>query len=143
MTYFVLDPRLAAETFRLGSLDLCEALLMNETRFAWLILVPRRMGLAELYELTRPDRELLVEEIAVVSEALARYASACKMNVAALGNHVAQLHVHVIARREDDEAWPNPVWGAGVRRPYPEGDGESVAAALARALHIAPNANTL
>jgi len=108
---FVLDPRLAADTVSLGDLPLCRVLLMNDRTYPWLILVPRRAGLAEIIDLQAAGRAVLTEEIAAASAAL-RAATGChKLNVAALGNMVRQLHVHVIARFEGDAAWPGPVWG--------------------------------
>ena len=129
MSGFALNPRLAADTFPVGLLDLCEVRAMNDRRFPWLILVPRRA--------------LLIEEIAETSEALKRLTGADKMNVAALGNEVRQLHIHVIARRIGDAAWPGPVWGKGVRDSYAQGDGAAFARAVAKALRLHPNANAL
>ena len=108
---FALDPRLAADTLRLGSLKLCEVLLFNDSRFPWLILVPARAGLVEIVDLNAEDRALLMQEISIASQALKKVTNCHKLNVAALGNQVRQLHVHVIARFEADAAWPNPVWG--------------------------------
>ena len=115
---FALDPRLAADTLPLGSLKLCEVLLFNDSRFPWLILVPARAGLVEIVDLIEEDRALLMQEVSLTSEALQKLTNCHKLNVAALGNQVRQLHVHVIARFEADAAWPNPVWGRGERVPY-------------------------
>ena len=91
---------------------------MNDARFPWLLLVPRRAGMTEIIDLAGPDRTALFEEIVAVSTAL-RAATGCdKLNVAALGNSVAQLHVHVIARFHGDAAWPKPVWGSGAAVAY-------------------------
>jgi diadenosine tetraphosphate (Ap4A) HIT family hydrolase len=127
---FALDPRLAADTLAIGDLALSRALLMNDARFLWVILAPRREGVSELCELDRADRAVLVEEIAAISEALRAMPGVDKINVGALGNIVRQLHVHVVARRADDEAWPGPVWGAGVARPYEPQEGRAIACAL-------------
>jgi len=108
---FALDSRLAADTLALGDLSLCRALLMNDARWPWLILVPRRAGVRELIELPDTDRHTLIEEISLASRALQTLFSPDKLNVAALGNVVEQLHIHIIARRRDDPAWPAPVWG--------------------------------
>lgn len=143
MPGFTLDARLVEDTLPVGRLDLCEVRLMDDTRFCWILLVPRRAGLAELYELTRAERGVLMEEITSASETLSRFAKADKINVAALGNQVRQLHVHLIARHEGDDAWPGPVWGAGARKPYSSDEGRIKAAAFARALNLAENANTL
>jgi diadenosine tetraphosphate (Ap4A) HIT family hydrolase len=117
---FELHPRLAADTFNVGDLRLCRVLLNNDARFPWCILVPRIAGLRDLHQVPVTDRVQLFSEIEQVSLALEALADADKMNVAALGNMVPQLHVHVIARREDDVAWPMPVWNAGAAQPYSE-----------------------
>jgi len=126
---FALDPRLAADTFGVGELTLCRVLLMNDSRFPWLILVPRRDALSEIHELSAEERARLVEEAAFAGERLKALTGAKKINTAALGNMVSQLHVHVIARFEDDAAWPGPVWGVGKAAPYaPEAAAARVAA---------------
>jgi len=110
---FVLDAQLAADSLPLAELSLSKLRLMNDVRFPWLLLVPRRPDLAELIDLKDDERRILFDEISMVSAAL-RAATACdKLNVAALGNVVRQLHVHVIARFVTDAAWPKPVWGSG------------------------------
>ncbi|SEQ60925.1 Diadenosine tetraphosphate (Ap4A) hydrolase [Faunimonas pinastri] len=118
MTPFLLDPQLAADTIAVGDLSLSSLLLMRDARFAWLILVPRQAELAEIVDLAEPDRMRLMTEIGVVSEALRDVAPCDKLNVAAIGNMVRQLHVHVVARRIGDAAWPRPVWGSGAAEPY-------------------------
>jgi diadenosine tetraphosphate (Ap4A) HIT family hydrolase len=115
---FALDDRLAADTLFLADLPLCRVLLMNDSRFPWLILVPRRAGLSELHDLAAPERAQLIEEAAQAGERLKAVTGAKKINIGALGNIVAQLHVHVVARREGDAAWPGPVWGSGAPAPY-------------------------
>lgn len=111
--HFSLDPRLENDTAPVVSLPLTDVRLMNDARFPWLIMVPRRAGKAELIDLDPADRAILMEEIATVSGAL-KSATACeKLNVGALGNAVRQLHIHVIARFSADPAWPGPVWGHG------------------------------
>jgi len=125
---FALDPRLAADTRPVGDLPLSRVLLMDDARFPWLVLVPRRAGLVDLDDLPRDDRITLLDEIDRASRALRALAAPDKLNVAALGNLVAQLHVHVVARFRDDAAWPRPVWGVGERAPYPAGAaGERIA----------------
>lgn len=115
---FALDPRLAADCVVIGELALSRLLLMNDSRYDWLILVPRRADLAELIDLDEATHAVLSTEIRAVSQALLQQASPFKINVAALGNVVRQLHVHVIGRRENDAAWPGPVWGVGAAQPY-------------------------
>lgn len=131
---FTLHPQLARDCHDLGELPLCRLLLMNDARFPWCILVPRRPGLRELHDLAGGDRSALLEEIDAVSRALQETAGAHKINVAALGNQVPQLHVHVIARQRDDAAWPGPVWGQGTAEPYAPGVLDDRVTALRRAL---------
>lgn len=131
---FTLDSRLAADSIVLGDMLLSRVLLMNDARFPWLILVPRRPNLREFLDLAATERAILMEEIAKASSALKDVTQAEKLNVAALGNMVPQLHVHVIARFAGDPAWPNPVWGRGQAKPY-EGDAaEKFAAEIGRRL---------
>ncbi len=118
---FSLHEQLAADTFYLGDLPLCRVLLMTDARFPWLVLVPRIEAVREIHELAETDRFRLVEEITLSARQLQRHAMADKMNIAALGNQVPQLHIHVIARFHADSAWPNPVWGRGPAEPYPAG----------------------
>ncbi len=116
---FVLNERLEADTVEVLKLDLCTVRLMQDQRFGWLILVPRRAGLVELTDLRPADRHLLMDEVACCSALLQSvFSDTHKMNIGALGNMVRQLHVHVIARRTSDAAWPNPVWGVGAAEPY-------------------------
>ena len=116
---FALDPRLADDTLVVGDLPLSRVLLMNDSRFPWLILVPRRGGLSELHDLSRHERAALIEEAARAGEKLKSLTGAAKVNIGALGNIVSQLHVHVVARFAGDAAWPGPVWGTGKATPYP------------------------
>ena len=124
---FALDPRLAADTDEIGDLALCRVLLMNDARYPWLILVPRRANLTEIIDLDRADRAVLIEEIARASEAVRALPGVEKINVGALGNIVRQLHVHVVGRAVGDTDWPGPVWGAGAARRY---DPEAAAALI-------------
>ena len=115
---FVIHPRLLADTHRLGALAVADLLLMNDVRFPWCILVPRIADARELHALPRDTVIALLDEITLTAATLERLFKPVKMNVAALGNQVPQLHVHVIARRSDDAAWPAPVWGVGQAVPY-------------------------
>ena len=108
---FVLDATLEADTIGVTTLPLCVVRLMNDRRFPWVILVPARRAAAEIIDLEPADRATLIEEIALVSGVMRERFRPTKLNVAALGNVVAQLHVHVIARFASDHAWPRPVWG--------------------------------
>ncbi len=132
---FTLDRRLREDTVALGRLDLCRVLLMDERRWPWVILVPERADVAELWELQPVDRAALVEESALVGERLARAFSADKLNVAMLGNRVRQLHVHHVVRHEGDPFWPDPVWGHG-REPLPEAERAERTAAVRAALGV-------
>jgi diadenosine tetraphosphate (Ap4A) HIT family hydrolase len=117
---FTLDPRLAADTRLLASLPLCDVRLMDDARYGWLVLVPRRDGLVEIADLDEGEQATLWHEVNRAAAAL-RAAMPCdKLNLGALGNIVRQLHVHVVARREGDAGWPGPVWGHGQREPCAE-----------------------
>jgi diadenosine tetraphosphate (Ap4A) HIT family hydrolase len=118
MREFELHPRLAADTVVIADWKLCRVLLMNDARYPWLILVPRRNDVTEIFELAPEDREMLMAEIALASERLKHFSHAAKINVGALGNLVPQLHIHIVARNPSDAAWPGPVWGNGQSEPY-------------------------
>jgi diadenosine tetraphosphate (Ap4A) HIT family hydrolase len=134
---FTLDPRLAADTLVVGDTRLSRLLLINDARFPWLIVVPRRANLAELADLAPDERALLMEEIVAASHALSKLEGVEKINVGALGNVVRQLHVHIVGRAQGDAAWPGPVWGVGVRQPYEHAKSQQLARALTQALtHI-------
>ena len=111
MSDFALDPRLAADTVAVTELPLSSLLMMRDGNYPWLILVPRRAGAVEILDLEPADRARLWREVEAVAAALRAETGADKLNVAALGNVVAQLHVHVVARFRGDAAWPAPVWG--------------------------------
>ena len=117
---FALDPRLAADTRLVVSLPLCDVRLMNDTRYAWLVLVPRRDGLTEIVDLTDDDQSELWREVNLAARALRAVAPCDKLNLGVLGNIVRQLHVHLVARCAGDAAWPGPVWGHGKLQPCPE-----------------------
>lgn len=133
---FSLDPNLDNDTHEIGRMDLSRVLLMNDARFPWIILVPERAGLSELIDLAPADRIQMWDEIARTSEALKSMYGPDKLNVAALGNIVRQLHVHVIARFASDPAWPKPVWGSGAPVAYEPHRLGIFAARLAKTLGI-------
>jgi diadenosine tetraphosphate (Ap4A) HIT family hydrolase len=116
-TGWSLHPQLAADTVPVCDLTLSRLLAMNDANFPWLILVPRRAGVSEIIDLG-DEQSLLMDEISLVSWALKEETHCDKLNVAAIGNVVPQLHIHIVARRKDDAAWPKPVWGAVPRRDY-------------------------
>lgn len=131
---FSLHPQLAKDCLDLGRLGLCRLLLMNDANYPWFILVPEREGLRELHELDDADRARLWEESALLSRTLVDGFAPDKLNVAALGNQVPQLHVHHIVRYRHDPAWPNPVWGKLAPKPYYGAEAEKLAALLRRLL---------
>lgn len=108
---FALHPQLEKDCVVLGSFELCLLLLVNDSHYPWFILVPQREGIREIYELSEEDQALLLRESSAFSKALQRIFKADKLNVAALGNMVPQLHIHHIARYKNDVAWPGPIWG--------------------------------
>lgn len=118
MAAFELDGRLGGDSELVMKLGLCQLRLIDDRRWPWLVLVPQRPGITELFELKPLDQALLTFETNLAAEALKKVTDATKVNVGALGNIVRQLHVHVIARHENDPNWPGPVWGFGRREPY-------------------------
>lgn len=116
--YFKLHPQLEQDTLCVGELSLCKILLMDDRRFLWLILIPKRKNIKEIIELTQEEALLLMGEVCLVSNILKEFKNPDKLNVAALGNMVPQLHIHVIARFISDAAWPQSVWGIGSAEPY-------------------------
>jgi len=135
---FVLHPQLAADTAPVGDLALARVLLANDANYPWLILVPRRPALVELIDLEENEQVQLMAEIDAAARALKAITECEKLNIAALGNQVPQLHVHVIGRRHTDAAWPKPVWGAGPPTAYIDAVRDGFVAALRRALQITP-----
>jgi diadenosine tetraphosphate (Ap4A) HIT family hydrolase len=133
-----LDPLLADNSMAVGDLALSRLLLASDANYPWLVLVPRRPGLVELIDMAANDRAQLVAEVDATARALKAITECDKLNVAALGNQVAQLHVHVIARRHGDAAWPAPVWGTVPPIAYNPAVRDGLIAALRRALQIAP-----
>lgn len=118
MSAFKLHPQLAQDTHWVLDLPLCQVLLMNDSRYPWVILVPRRNGVREIYEVSVADRQQLWAESDLISRALQALFQPDKLNIAALGNVVEQLHVHHLARFRTDAAWPAPVWGKFPHEPY-------------------------
>ena len=133
---WTLDERLAQDSIALGDLPLSRVLLMNDANYPWLILVPRRPNLVELIDLDESGQATLMIEIARAARALKEITACDKLNVAALGNTVRQLHVHVVARRASDAAGAKPVWGALPARPYATTECERLAGALRGALDL-------
>jgi diadenosine tetraphosphate (Ap4A) HIT family hydrolase len=121
MDSFQLHAQLAADTTHVADWALSRVLLMNDARYPWLILVPRRVELSEVHDLKHAERMVLIEEINRASLGLKTLTNAVKINVGALGNLVPQLHVHIVARKIGDAAWPGPVWGSGQAVAYEQG----------------------
>jgi diadenosine tetraphosphate (Ap4A) HIT family hydrolase len=115
---FELDPRLERDSELITVLGLCQLRLLKDSRWPWLMLVPQRPAMTEIFELTPLDQALLTFETNMVGSALKQVTGCTKVNIGALGNIVRQLHVHVIARFEGDPAWPGPIWGFGQAVPY-------------------------
>ena len=115
---FELHERLAADTHNLGQSALCEVRLMNDRTWPWIILVPAVSGIREIYQLTADQQMQLPKESSALSKGMVELFEGDKMNVAALGNMVPQLHLHHIVRFQDDPAWPGPVWGTQAPVPY-------------------------
>lgn len=127
---FKLDERLQRDTFPVASLSLCELLLLNNAHYPWLILVPRRAGVTEVYQLEQADRDQLWRESHQLSLWMSDYFAFDKLNIAALGNVVSQLHLHHVGRRQNDPAWPGPVWGHGATVSYRSEQVERLIAAI-------------
>ena len=115
---WALHPQLERDTAPVGDLPLCRVLLIDDSNYPWVLLVPRRPGIVEIVDLRESEQVQLTMEIAQASRAMKAMTGCDKINVAALGNMVPQLHVHVIARGRRDPAWPKPVWGAVPTIPY-------------------------
>ena len=130
MNDIALDERLEADTFPVTELPLCRVLLMNDTRFTWVILVPRQPGASEVFDLDEESQQQLWREASALGAAMKEAFEGDKINIAALGNMVSQLHVHIIVRHKNDAAWPGPVWGLGNAEPYTPDQQASVRAQL-------------
>ncbi|HTV84334.1 MAG TPA: HIT family protein [Dyella sp.] len=127
---WTLDARLKSDTVPVTSLAMCEVLLMNDARYPWLVAVPRETGLVEIADLPDQAQQQLWREVDRLAKVLRQVAPCDKLNIGALGNIVRQLHVHVVARREGDAAWPGPVWGHGRAEPYADDRLQSLLALL-------------
>jgi diadenosine tetraphosphate (Ap4A) HIT family hydrolase len=130
---FTLHDRLRTDTLDVTRLRLSRVLLMNDSSFPWLILVPEKENIRELHDLDEKDLAVLIEEIALASRIIQHLDEPDKINIGCLGNLVPQLHVHVIGRFESDRAWPGPVWGAGPAQPYGDDTREETRAKFEKA----------
>jgi len=131
---FVLDTRLHEDTRLIGDFPLCRLLLSNDSNYPWFILVPRREGISELFQLDDGDQQLMWSETTALAGLLKGLFGADKMNVATLGNVVSQLHMHVIVRYQADAAWPGPVWGKHSAKPYTQAEVDVIRGKLKSAL---------
>jgi len=116
----ILHPQLEKDCFVIGQLPLCTVLLMNDANYPWFILVPQRENITEIHQLSNEDQQQLMRESSQLAALIEKEFKADKINVAALGNMVPQLHIHHIVRYKSDPAWPAPVWGKYPAVPYPE-----------------------
>ena len=132
-----LHPQLAAETVSVGDLALSRVLLANDANYPWLILVPRRPGLTELIDLKPKEQVQLLTEIDAAARALKSITECEKLNIAAIGNLVTQLHVHVVARRHSDAAWPKPIWAVAPPTAYDERSIRGLLSVLRQRLGVA------
>lgn len=131
---FQLHPQLAADCVELGRFPLCRLLLLRDANYPWFVLVPARADVREIHHLAEPDQLQLLKESVALARAMEQAFAPDKLNVAALGNMVPQLHVHHVARYKDDPAWPAPVWGRVPAKAYAEGELEATAGRLLAAL---------
>jgi diadenosine tetraphosphate (Ap4A) HIT family hydrolase len=131
-----LHPQLQRDTINIGDLPLSRVLTINDRNYPWILLVPRRPEIAEIIDLDEVEQAQLMTEIARVGRALKTVTKCDKLNIAALGNVVPQLHVHIIARRQGDAAWPRPVWGQSPPLAYDKADLEEFVSAVRRKIWL-------
>lgn len=134
MQAFAVDERLEADSDRILDLALSEVRLMRDGRWPWLVLVPKRVGVSELFDLSPEDQLTAAAEANRVGAALKAITGADKINIAAIGNIVRQLHIHVVARSEGDPNWPKPVWGFGTAEPRHDAAREDLTRTILKAL---------
>lgn len=141
MAEFALDPAFEAGSVAVGDLPLCHVRLQNDSRWPWLILIPRLPGLREIEDLSSADRARLIEACVLAGQAVRAMGEAMgrpveKLNQGALGNITPQLHLHMVGRRSDDPAWPGPVWGIGTSVAYAHDDLDLVIGTARRGLGL-------
>ena len=134
MPDFSLHPQLEKDTILIGSLEISSVFLMNDSRYPWIILVPRIAGVTDITDLDEIERIKFNEEINRIATAMKRHYQPERINIAMLGNVVPQLHCHIIARFKDDFAWAKPVWGIGEAKPYSEQEQNTLVLSLKRVL---------
>jgi diadenosine tetraphosphate (Ap4A) HIT family hydrolase len=138
-TGWTLHPQIAQDCVPIGDLPLSRVLINRDATYPWLLLVPRRAGACEMFDLDATERAQLSEETALVGHLLKTQTRCRKINIGALGNIVPQLHIHVVARSEGDPAWPGPVWGHAPMQPYEPAAFEAFRAMLERNLPLGPD----
>jgi len=126
----ILHPQLEKDCFVIGRLPLCALLLMNDSNYPWFILVPQRQGISEIHQLSEADQQQLMRESSQLAAGIEKEFGADKINIAALGNMVSQLHIHHIVRYKSDPAWPAPVWGRFPAKAYDENKAAEISARL-------------
>ncbi len=131
---FLLHPQLKADSFVLGRFDLCLLLLINDRQYPWFVLVPQKADISEVYQLSDSEQQLLWSESQLLSKNIMEYYQGDKLNIAALGNMVPQLHLHHIVRFKHDVCWPKPVWGQQPMQAYNEEEVVKIRANLAELL---------
>lgn len=139
---FILHSRLAADSYHLGDFELCRLLLIRDSQYPWFVLVPRRKDICEIYQLCDADQVMLWQESRLLSEAIMTIFNGDKLNMAALGNMVPQLHLHHIVRFHGDPSWPAPIWGKLPMQDYQTGQVEVIQQKLAEKL-VGLSLNTL
>ena len=127
---FQLHPVLQKDTVLIGEFSLSLVLISKDANYPWVILVPKRSEVKEIYQLSLADRQSLLEESCLLASALVEIFKPDKLNVATIGNMVPQLHCHVVGRFKNDPAWPGPIWGVGTAQPYAEDAGRDRLATL-------------
>ncbi len=115
---FQLHPQLSKDCLIVGNLPLSQLLMMNDSQYPWFILVPRRQSVREIFHLTEADRHQFINESCIVAEQMTAIYQPDKLNIAAIGNLVPQLHIHHVARYQNDIAWPAPIWGKFAATPF-------------------------
>ncbi|MEY4718577.1 MAG: hypothetical protein RL563_1195 [Pseudomonadota bacterium] len=133
---FQLHTRLSEDCFDVGRLVLSRVLMMNDRQFPWFILVPERPDIREIHQLDVADREQLMRESCALAETLTELYQPDKLNIAAIGNLVPQLHLHHVVRFQNDKAWPAPIWGKFAAEPYQETEAQFQIERVKRHLNI-------
>lgn len=131
---FELDPRIAATSRPVGDTDFCLVRLVNDSRYPWLVLIPRRPGIVEVFDLGPDERHALVDLASDIAARMAAAFGAEKVNIGSLGNRVRQFHLHIVVRRSTDAAWPDAVWNGTPAVPYGSAEAEAVLVRLGACL---------